>query len=123
MIMSQKKPAKRRDPTGHLELNYERKLRGPSRDRRETEDSDANAFVPIPHSEEEHAERRGEAFVQAATSGEGAENETRDQFDEGEVGGPFTLSSGSEEFAEGTDESNIPEATREPLPKTSKADP
>jgi hypothetical protein len=33
-------------------------------------------------------------------------------------GGPFVETSGNTEFAGGTDESNIPEATREPFPKT-----
>ncbi len=39
-----------------------------------------------------------------------------------ESGGPFVPSTAGQEFAGGTDESNIPEATREALPRTSKAD-
>jgi hypothetical protein len=118
-----KKPTKRRDATGHLDLDYERKLRAPSREQHKADNPDENAFVSRPFSEEPLAEQRGEAFVEAATSGEGAESETRDSFDAGEVGGPFVESPASREFADGVDESNIAEATREPLPKTSKADP
>ena len=40
-----------------------------------------------------------------------------------EDGGPFVRTRASQEFAYDFDESNIAEATREPLPKTSLADP
>ena len=40
-----------------------------------------------------------------------------------EEGGPFVRTRASQEFAYDFDESNIAEATREPLPKTSLADP
>jgi len=117
------KPTKRRDATGHLNLDYERKLRTPSRQRHQQPNPDENAFVSKPFSEEPLAEQRGEAFVEAATSGEGAGSEAADAFDSSEVGDPFVLSPADREFAEGSDESNIPEATREPLPRTSKAEP
>ena len=35
-----------------------------------------------------------------------------------EVGGPFVVTTGGEEFAEGTDESNPEDAEAEPFPKT-----
>ena len=63
----------------------------------------------------------GESFIETATSGE--DGERRDRFTAEEVGGPFVVTEAGEEFATGTDESNIAEALREPLPRTSKAEP
>jgi len=69
------------------------------------------------------AEELGEAFLESATSGEESEPERRDRVLVEEVGGPFVRTPASREFAYDFDESNIAEATREPLPKTSIADP
>ena len=69
------------------------------------------------------AEEMAEAFLQSATSGEESEAERRDRILPEESGGPFVRTRASQEFAYDFDESNIAEATREPLPKTSLADP
>jgi hypothetical protein len=65
------------------------------------------------------AEQLGEEAVSAMTSGESTAEDDWDEHAEEEDGGPFVETSGEEEFATGTDESNTPEATREPFPKTS----
>jgi hypothetical protein len=115
-----KKPVVRRDATGHLDPEYERKLRqasvGSSKSR------DDRAFLGPNAASDELAEELGETFVQAATSGEDAEGDRHERVMEEEAGGPFVPSTAGQEFAGGTDESNIPEATREALPRTSKAE-
>lgn len=115
-----RKPAvKRRDATGHLDPTYERDL---LRKAREGRDEEQRAFVDGPRAPDDLAEELGEAFVESATSGEEREAERREESTPEEAGGPFVTTTASEEFAAGTDESNIAEATREPFPKTSKAD-
>lgn len=118
-MTSQKKPVRRRDATGHLDPDYERKLLEASLENR-NRDGDSRAFLD--GAPEELAEELGEAFVQAVTSGEDAELERRERVTPEESGGPFVPSSADQEFADGTDESNIAEATREALPRTSKAE-
>jgi len=119
-MSSPKKPVVRRDATGHLDPEYERKLLESSQENR-NRDGDARAFIDHA-APEELSEELGEAFVQAVTSGEDAEIERRDSVTPEESGGPFVPSTAGQEFAGGTDESNIPEATREALPRTSKAE-
>jgi hypothetical protein len=119
------KPIKRRDATGHIDPRYARDL---LRKARETHNDAADAsssvaFLDGHHSTEELAEELGEAFIEAATSGEESEPYRHDRITEAENGGPFVETAAGEEFASGTDESNIAEATREPLPRTSKAVP
>jgi hypothetical protein len=114
-----KKAIKRRDATGHLDAEYERKLRASSLSARD----DGQAFLSGFHTGEPLAEEMGEAFLQSATSGEESEAERRDRILPEESGGPFVRTRASQEFAYDLDESNIAEATREPLPKTSLADP
>jgi hypothetical protein len=118
-MTSPKKPVTRRDATGHLDPEYERKLLETSG--RSTRDIDPRAFIDGAATEE-LSEELGEAFVQAITSGEDAELERRESIIPEESGGPFVPSTAGQEFAGGTDESNIPEATREALPRTSKAE-
>ncbi len=118
-MTDRKKAIKRRDATGHLNAAYERKLRASSPPPRD----DGTAFVTGFHTREPLAEEMGEAFLQSATSGEESEAERRDRVTPEEDGGPFVSTRASQEFAYGVDESNIAEATREPLPKTSRADP
>lgn len=118
-MVDRKKPSKRRDATGHLDAEYERKVRsswGPRRD-------DDQAFLSGFRTGEPLAEELGEAFLESATSGEESEPERRDRVFPEEEGGPFVRTRASQEFAYDFDESNIAEATREPLPKTSIADP
>jgi hypothetical protein len=119
-MSSPKKPVVRRDATGHLDPEYERKLLEASQANRARDGGD-RAFIDAA-AREELSEELGEAFIQAATSGEDAELERRESVIPEESGGPFVPSTAGQEFAGGTDESNIPEATREALPRTSKAE-
>ncbi|HYQ14347.1 MAG TPA: hypothetical protein VEQ58_01275 [Polyangiaceae bacterium] len=117
-MVDRKKAIKRRDATGHLNAEYERKLRASSPPRDEE-----HAFLTGFRSSDGLAEELGEAFLESATSGEESEPERRDRVVPEEDGGPFVRTRASQEFAYDFDESNSAEATREPLPKTSLADP
>jgi hypothetical protein len=117
-MVDRKKAIKRRDATGHLDAEYERKLRSASVPRDE-----GHAFLTGFRTGDALAEELGEAFLESATSGEESEPERRDRVLPEEEGGPFVRTRASQEFAYELDESNIAEATREPLPKTSNADP
>lgn len=119
------KPIKRRDGGGHINARYARELLAKAREtRNDTQTARAaHAFIPGPHSRDELAEHLGEAFIETATSGEESEAGHHERITDEENGGPFVETLAGEEFASGTDESNIPEATREPLPRTSKAQP
>jgi hypothetical protein len=104
----------------HRQTTYER----PVPHRRERSD-DGNAFFPDPeggpaHTSDDLAENMAEEFLQSATSGENVSEEAMDQVVAEELGGPFVETSAEEEFAGGTDESNPPDAEREPLPVTSR---
>lgn len=121
MSQTRKPTVKRRDVTGHLDPAYERDLLQKAREGREREE-EQRAFVDGPMAPDDLAEELGEAFVESATSGEEREAERREESTPEETGGPFVTTTAAEEFAGGTDESNIAEATREPFPKTSKAD-
>jgi hypothetical protein len=112
----------RRDATGHIAPKYARGLLGESREKRVREGSPA-AFLPRPRTADDLGEELGEAFVQTATSGEDSEAERLDGVVPEEQGGPFVPSKATQEFARGPEASDIEGATREPLPKTSKADP
>lgn len=118
-MVERKKTVRRRDATGHLDAEYERKLRASSLSVRD----DNRAFVSGFRTGDPLAEELGEAFLESATSGEESEPERRDRVLPEEEGGPFVWTRASQEFAYDFDESNIAEATREPLPKTSVADP
>ena len=111
------KPIVRRDATGHLEPHYEHDLLETARESHE-DDGNANAFIRRARTGQELAEELGEAFVQSAVSGEEAEPERHERVVPEEQGGPFVPSTASDEFASGTDASNIAEATREPFPTT-----
>jgi hypothetical protein len=123
--MNAKKAIKRRDPQGRINPRYARELLEKARETKNDHDSpDAgHAFLKRASSNEALAEELGEAFIEAATSGEESELQRRERVTLEENGGPFVETSGNEEFAVGTDESNIATATREPLPRTSKAVP
>jgi hypothetical protein len=75
-----------------------------------------DAFVAGSAAEDDLAEELGEGAVVAMTSGEDIVVEHFNLDVEEDWGGPFVESTASKEFAGGTDESNIPEATREPFP-------
>jgi hypothetical protein len=117
-MVDRKKAGKHRDATGHLDAEYERRVReGVQRP------NDDLAFLSGFRTGEPLAEELGEAFLESATSGEESEPERRERILPEESGGPFVRTRASQEFAYDLDESNIAEATREPLPKTSIADP
>jgi hypothetical protein len=120
-----KPPMRRRDATGHIDPHYARDLLAKARENRNDDDSpdSTRAFIEGTHSDDPLAEELGEAFLEAATSGEEAEAARRDEVTPDEYGGPFVYTSGREEYALDLDESNIAEATREPLPRTSNAEP
>lgn len=112
----------RRDATGHLDPHYERELLEHAREM-QSENQEGRAFLTRPRAGEPVSEELGESYVESATRGEPVELERRDSVVPEEQGGPFVPTTAQDEFAPGTDASNIAEATREPLPKTSKADP
>jgi hypothetical protein len=74
------------------------------------------AFVVGSEAEDDLAEELGEGAVVAMTSGVSIVVEHFNLDVEEDWGGPFVESTASKEFASGTDESNIAEATREPFP-------
>ncbi|HET6150675.1 MAG TPA: hypothetical protein VFH68_24255 [Polyangia bacterium] len=85
---------------------------------------DGNAFIPDPEdgparTSDDLAENLAEEYLQGATSGgEPMAEEQNDEVVPEELGGPFVETSGREEFADGTDESNPADAERAPLPLT-----
>jgi hypothetical protein len=117
-MSDRKKASNRRDATGHWDVEYQRKQRW-SRIPRE----ESLAFLTGFYTREPLAEELGEAFLESATSGGESESARHERILPEEEGGPFVRTRASQEFAYDFDESNIAEATREPLPKTSLADP
>ena len=112
---AKKKAAPRRDATGHLDKKYAADLRRRSREDRDTDDTDA--FIRKNRAHDALAEQLGEEAVEAMTSGEDQSDQLQDAEVDEEDGGPFVVTSGGEEFADGTDKSNPKGATREPFPK------
>jgi hypothetical protein len=83
---------------------------------------DANAFVPDPaggpaRAPDDLAEELAEEYIEAATSGEDADEQELDASVPEEIGGPFVETTAEEELAASSDESNPPDAKREPLPR------
>ena len=68
------------------------------------------------------AEDLGEEFVTAATGNVDVGEQMLTNVSESENGGPYTTSSGAEEFADDVDENNPPGATREPFPTPMRGD-
>jgi hypothetical protein len=112
---AKRKPFKRRDATGHLDPSYANDLRRKSREGNESDDD--RAFLVGERANDALAEELGREFVETVTSGEDEGNELRDELVTEEQGGPFVTSTVGQEVAEGTDESNPADATREPFPK------
>ncbi len=108
---------RRRDGTGHLDRQYAEELRALGRETAAPRDDDA-AFLEAAASGEELSQQLGASFVKTATSGEDCAEDVANEVSIAESGGPFVESSGSREFAHGTDESNPEDAEREPFPKT-----
>jgi hypothetical protein len=109
-------PLRRRDGAGHLDPRYAADLLAESG--RQRNGADDVAFLDGLRSQDDLAEELGEETVEAMTTGEYQMEDVLDQIVEEERGGPFVESTAGIEFAEGTDPSNPPDATREPFPKT-----
>lgn len=82
----------------------------------------ADAFFPDPGDgparvPDDLAEFLAEDFVKSATTGEDSEDDDMEAVVPEELGGPFIETTGNEEFARGTDDSNPEDATQEPLPR------
>jgi hypothetical protein len=108
-------PVHRRDATGHLDPKYAADLR--ARSRESASHDNETAFVGKSKSGDPLAETLGEEFVEAATSGEDPRADELSEAVPEDDGGPFIVTNGAEEFADGRDASNPRGATREPFPK------
>jgi hypothetical protein len=89
---------------------------------------DADAFVADPKDgpgrvNDDLAEELAEGFVETATSGDPGDDESLDATAPEDIGGPFVPTGATEELADDADASNPRDATREPLPRATAADP
>lgn len=88
-----------------------------------------SAFIPDPYdgagaparADEPLAESLAEEYVSAATAAEDVTGDLQDEVYPEEMGGPFTETSGQEEFATGSDASNPIDAERAPFPMATRA--
>jgi hypothetical protein len=110
-------PAHGFDGAGHMDPAHAKHLLELAREGK-VDDQDAPAFLKKARAHDDLAEELGESAVTSMTSGEDQLVAERDAETPEERGGPFVKTTAGTEFAEGTDESNIAEATREPFPKT-----
>jgi hypothetical protein len=69
------------------------------------------------HIKDDLAESLAEEYLQSATRGSEADDDTLDGVVPEEIGGPFVETSAAEEFANDVDEANPPDAEAEPLPR------
>jgi hypothetical protein len=106
-------PAFRRERAGHLDPKYARDLLAQSGGR-QREGRDFLEGRP----RDDLAEGLGEEFVEEATSGENEGADLQDREVTEERGGPFVVTTGATEFADGTDASNPKGSKREPFPRT-----
>jgi hypothetical protein len=104
------------DNAGHLDPERAERLLAGSGGRRSRPPE--AAFVDQPSADDEFATELGAGAVVAMTSGEDRLADDLNHDVEEDWGGPFVVTSANKEFAHGTDESNIAEATREPFPTT-----
>ena len=107
----------RRDPTGHLNPDYERELRALSGHSGHKKNLDPTAFINTPNTRDEFAEAFGEGAVLAMTSGAEGEQQVFDQIVIEEWGGPFIMTPARAEFASGPDADDIPTAELSAFPK------
>ena len=103
------------DNQGHIDPRSAERLLGQSAN---PGGADYLPFIETSESEDDLAEELAEVAVVAMTSGDGRMVEDLNGDVEEDWGGPFVVTSANREFAAGTDDSNIPEATREPFPTT-----
>ena len=108
-------PVRRYDGSGHINPEHRKHLLQISK---ETKEAEPAGFVEAQRSSDDLAEELGEEAVVAMTTGQDDISDERDAVVTEELGGPFVETSGSTEFAGGTDDSNISGATREPFPTT-----
>lgn len=104
------------DGAGHMDPAHAQRLLELAREGKDT--SEANAFVAESGTDDDLAEELAEAAVASMNSGEDQLGSDLEAVVDEDQGGPFVETTGNTEFAGGTDESNIAEATREPFPKT-----
>ncbi|MEO8800967.1 MAG: hypothetical protein ABI551_23950 [Polyangiaceae bacterium] len=104
-----------RDGTGHLPKKIAADFRDEARENAKRKAEERPDDAMLKGRTDDVAEEFGEEVVEAATSGQNDEEGRLKELDE-EAGGPFVVTSGNTEFAEGTDESNPEDATREPFP-------
>src|SRR5581483_9797855 len=97
---AKKRPVRRRDRAGHIDPTYAKQLRAKS-GKNARKDQTMPAFRV---REDDVAEDLGEEVVGKATTGEDAGEDVANAEYAEEVGGPFLVTTGGEEFAEGTDE-------------------
>jgi hypothetical protein len=102
------------DNAGHLDPSRASRLLEIAAETRAR--SPGHAFFAGSEADDDLAEELGEGAVLAMTSGVDAVVEDLNHDVEEDWGGPFVESTANKEFASGTDESNIAEATREPFP-------
>ncbi len=109
-----KEKVQRRDRAGHMNPTYAKQLHARSGHTGKS-DSLRPAFKV---ADDDVAEELGEEVVGKATSGEDeGEDAANEEYTE-EVGGPFVVTTGRDEYADGVDESNPAGAEREPFPRT-----
>lgn len=123
LVVNNQKPIEKKprptpgyDGSGHMDPAHARRLLRMAREGKV--DAGGGAFIDAPETQDDLAEGLAEAAVSSMTSGEDQLGADLESVVDEEVGGPFLETSGNTEFAGGTDESNIPEATREPFPKS-----
>ncbi len=104
------------DNAGHLDPARAERLLAGSKARRSKPPE--TAFVIGSASDDTLASQLAAEVVVAMTSGEDHLAKGMNHDVDEDWGGPFVPSTASKEFAHGTDESNIAEATREPFPTT-----
>ncbi len=112
---------KRRDASGHLDPEYAKgllALSGHHSGDGGHHDNNDKAFLEGARSKDALTEGLGEQFVGTITSGEEQGEEALDALSPEESGGPFIVTKGKTEFADGVDASNPEDATREPFPTT-----
>jgi hypothetical protein len=104
------------DGAGHMDPEHAKRLLELAREGKEADET--VGFVKGQHHHDDLAEELAEAAVASMTSGEDQLGDELEAEVAEETGGPFVKTTAGTEFAEGTDASNIPEATREPFPTT-----
>lgn len=105
---------RREDRAGHLDPKYAASLLARGAEGRTKDEN--RGFISEGSTRDDLAEELGEEAVRSMTSGEDDIASHRDAYLEEERGGPFVVSNGTQEFADGVDESNPEEALREPFP-------